>query len=515
MFGITRGFKYILPVVNSARIHIGYDELNRKANYTKNISPSIPIITFRPSIPSGQFSSIASPPTRQDPEEQSKSPNDILYHTHRLNLNDLDIELSRKGIIRHGRNKQMEIKEKLKGITCKKFWRGMQIWRSPSLEVICSKLERNIRYYIIYQTIYKIISREIKHLGNGLSKLKEDLIFTKEKTQAKWTNKFYVPTYSSETRIHKFKQDLLKFFPFATFLTVPMMELLLPLWLVIFPNSIPSHFQSERARKETIQHRIRHRRLAVQDFILHLLIFMSQLEHEKYIPLKDREEITGLKLSLEDGIIATGILQHKNIFSNYINLNTVPVPILTSLVQFLCLEPITGLGVINRIRLKLGKTAIPFDAVYVHWYMKPLLKKALKRYISRIRQRDKMLSLEGINFRTEEELKIICFKRGIETENKSRDQLSSDLRIWLNISNFSNVSNFLLIFTGILDFLADTNQQELRSTAEDFHLMDAEKYVYKRNLKLFEREMDINTIEKIVKKIEARKQVFRIKYTYV
>ena len=126
-----------------------------------------------------------------------------------------------------------------------------------------------------------------------------------------------------------------------------------------------------------------------------------------------------------------------------------------------------------------------------------------------------MLSLEGINFRTEEELKIICLKRGIETENKTRDQLSSDLRIWLNIPNFSNVSNFLFVFAGILDFLADTNQQELLSTAEDFHLMDLEKYVYKRNLKLFEQEMDINTIEKIVKKIEAMKQVFRINQIYI
>ena len=30
---------------------------------------------------------------------------------------------------------------------------------------------------------------------------------------------------------------------------------------------------------------------------------MSEFEHENNIPLKDREEFTGLKLSLEEGII--------------------------------------------------------------------------------------------------------------------------------------------------------------------------------------------------------------------
>ena len=45
------------------------------------------------------------------------------------------------------------------------------------------------------------------------------------------------------------KQDLVKFVPFSFFLLIPGGELFLPPWIMIFPNSVPSQFLSEKERE--------------------------------------------------------------------------------------------------------------------------------------------------------------------------------------------------------------------------------------------------------------------------
>jgi LETM1 and EF-hand domain-containing protein 1 len=49
------------------------------------------------------------------------------------------------------------------------------------------------------------------------------------------------------------KIDVIKFIPFSFFIIVPGAEILLPPFLVIFPNSIPSQFMSEEARAKKFQ----------------------------------------------------------------------------------------------------------------------------------------------------------------------------------------------------------------------------------------------------------------------
>lgn len=44
--------------------------------------------------------------------------------------------------------------------------------------------------------------------------------------------------------------DVIKFIPFSFFIVVPMAELLLPPYLMVFPNSIPSQFLSSEAKNK-------------------------------------------------------------------------------------------------------------------------------------------------------------------------------------------------------------------------------------------------------------------------
>jgi LETM1 and EF-hand domain-containing protein 1 len=43
---------------------------------------------------------------------------------------------------------------------------------------------------------------------------------------------------------------MIKFIPFSLFIIIPGAELLLPAWLVVFPNSIPSQFMSDDAKSQ-------------------------------------------------------------------------------------------------------------------------------------------------------------------------------------------------------------------------------------------------------------------------
>jgi len=52
---------------------------------------------------------------------------------------------------------------------------------------------------------------------------------------------------------HKVRQvqvDVIKFVPFSVFILIPGLELLLPAFLLVFPNSIPSQFLSDDAREK-------------------------------------------------------------------------------------------------------------------------------------------------------------------------------------------------------------------------------------------------------------------------
>ena len=74
------------------------------------------------------------------------------------------------------------------------------------------------------------------------------------------------------------KQDFVKFIPFSVFIIVPGAELLLPAWLVIFPNSIPSQFLSDDARVKQWKLMNEKRDQAAEKLIQILPVYIQTLE---------------------------------------------------------------------------------------------------------------------------------------------------------------------------------------------------------------------------------------------
>lgn len=108
--------------------------------------------------------------------------------------------------------------------------------------------------YFCKRTSHKIghtlhhIWDELKKVGWGFKRLNEDLKFALRLQKRRIDYKYDKQTYKDSYRLNQVKTDFIKFLPFSFFIIVPGAELLLPAWLMVFPNSIPSQFLSDDAR---------------------------------------------------------------------------------------------------------------------------------------------------------------------------------------------------------------------------------------------------------------------------
>lgn len=77
------------------------------------------------------------------------------------------------------------------------------------------------------------------------------------------------------------------------------------------------------------------------------------------------------------------------------------------------LNPVTGLNSINNA-LKLFKTKIPIDAPIIKIFTNMILTRELNLYFQKLRREDTIISYEGLEKLSDEELNITCYRRGIE-----------------------------------------------------------------------------------------------------
>lgn len=101
---------------------------------------------------------------------------------------------------------------------------------------------------------------------------------------------------------------------------------------------------------------------------------------------------------------------------------------------FMSLEPVTGFNIINNI-LRVFKLKINPESPFVSFICKFLIVRELNMYFDRIRKIDENISFEDLDRFTEEEIDLLCFKRGIEINNQSLKYKKQDLKLWLSISN--------------------------------------------------------------------------------
>ncbi|NXG14791.1 LETM1 protein, partial [Grallaria varia] len=222
--------------------------------------------------------------------------------------------------------------------------------------------------------------------------------------------------------------DLFRLVPFLVFLVVPFMEFLLPVALKLFPNMLPSTFETKSKKEERLKKELR-----------------VKLELAKF--LQDTIEEMALKNKAAKGNVAkdfstffqkireTGerpsneeILRFSKLFEDELTLDNLTRPQLVALCKLLELQSI-GTNNFLRFQLTMRLRSIKAD--------------------------DKMISEEGVDTLTVKELQAACRARGMRALGVTEQRLKDQLKQWLDLHLNQEIPTSLLILSRAM-YLPDT-----------------------------------------------------------
>lgn len=257
--------------------------------------------------------------------------------------------------------------------------------------------------------------------------------------------------------------------PFSFFLLIPGGELLLPFWLSIFPNSLPSQFLSDEDHVRNFRRRQERQQVAAEKLTKVFPSFFSRLLKEPELDDEDRPALKELSVMIRSkSALPTDLLQYRFLFKKYGSFRRFETKHLVLMSHFMSHEPITGLKTLNNIVTmpfnliyKLTKYRIKFELKHdsnrvLSTYAKYFIVRDLQLFFSRLRNEDQLISaeLDVLEKFPPEFIQKICFERGIQIDQPIKGQIE-DLKLWLSISNLSNVPHSLLFASRINDFQAE------------------------------------------------------------
>ncbi|XP_077227743.1 uncharacterized protein LOC143860808 [Tasmannia lanceolata] len=216
--------------------------------------------------------------------------------------------------------------------------------------------------------------------------------------------------------------DIFRLVPFAVFIIVPFMELLLPVFLRLFPNMLPSTFQDKMKEEEALKRRL----TARIEYAKFLQDTVKEMAKEVQISRSGEIKQTAEDLDQFLGKVRTGanvsndeILSFAKLFNDELTLDNISRPRLVNMCKYMGISPY-------------GTDA----------YLRYMLRKRL----AWIKNDDKMIQAEGIESLSEAELRQACRDRG-HLGLLSVEEMRQQLRDWLDLSLNHSVPSSLLILS--------------------------------------------------------------------
>ena len=127
-------------------------------------------------------------------------------------------------------------------------------------------------------------------------------------------------SYKQHQKLRRVKGDFVRFVPFSLFLIIPGAEIFLPAWVMIFPNSVPSQFVSDKERDRKFQELKDFQENAAEKLDYILPSYMQKLIQGTIgdINEDDQERIKELKALLrQEKALPTDLLEFKYVFRKY------------------------------------------------------------------------------------------------------------------------------------------------------------------------------------------------------
>ncbi|XP_075427249.1 mitochondrial proton/calcium exchanger protein isoform X2 [Ascaphus truei] len=222
--------------------------------------------------------------------------------------------------------------------------------------------------------------------------------------------------------------DLFRLVPFLVFVVVPFMEFLLPVAVKLFPNMLPSTFETTSKKEERLKKELR-----------------VKLELAKF--LQDTIEEIALRNKAAKGDVATEfstffqkirnsgerpsneeIVRFSKLFEDELTLDNLTRPQLVALCKLLELQSI-GTNNFLRFQLTMKLRSIKAD--------------------------DKLIAEEGVDILNVKELQAACRARGMRALGVTEDRLKEQLKQWLELHLNQEIPTSLLLLSRAL-YLPDT-----------------------------------------------------------
>lgn len=221
--------------------------------------------------------------------------------------------------------------------------------------------------------------------------------------------------------------DIFRLVPVAVFVIVPFMEILLPVFLKLFPNMLPSTFQDKMKEQEALKRRL-NARIEYAKFLQDTVKEMAkEVKNSRSGEIRQTAEDldkflnkvrTGARVSNEE------ILGFAKLFNDELTLDNISRPRLLSMCKYMGIDT------------KLFKFSFS-DA-----YLRYMLRKRLQR----IKADDRLIRAEGVESLSEAELREDCRERGM-LGNLSVEEMRQQLRDWLDLSLNHSLPSSLLILS--------------------------------------------------------------------
>ncbi|XP_076875968.1 LETM1 domain-containing protein LETM2, mitochondrial [Brachyhypopomus gauderio] len=228
-------------------------------------------------------------------------------------------------------------------------------------------------------------------------------------------------TRRERRRLMRTCADLFRLVPFMVFIIVPFMEFLLPVFLKLFPEMLPSTFETE-SKKEEKQKKGLAAKLEMAKFLQETIAEMARRnkaaatgdETQKFSTYVQQVRHTGEQPTTKD------IVRFSKLFEDELTLEHLERPQLVALCKLLELQPI---GTNNLLRFQ------------------------LMMQLRTIKTDDEMIAKEGIATMNAVELQAACRSRGMRSLGLTTDQLHEQLQQWLDLHLNENVPPSLLLMS--------------------------------------------------------------------
>ncbi|KFZ47598.1 hypothetical protein N321_07179, partial [Antrostomus carolinensis] len=290
------------------------------------------------------------------------------------------------------------------------------------------------------KSVRQKIVDELKHYYNGFHLLWID---TKVAARMVWRLLHgQVLTRRERRRLLRTCADLFRLVPFLVFVIVPFMEFLLPVFLKLFPEMLPSTFETE-SKKEEKQKKKLNAKLELAKFLQETIAEMAKRnkadtgQGKQFSSYVHQIQHTGHQPSTQE------IVRFSKLFEDELTLEHLERPQLVALCKLLELQPI-GTNNLLRFQLLLRLRTIKVD--------------------------DEMIAKEGVNGLSVSELQSACRARGMRSLGLSEEQLKEQLRQastlwtgpdkWLDLHLKENVPPSLLLLSRAL-YLIDVKPQSI------------------------------------------------------